>query len=273
MTRTPPYFGAHRNQAERERAELDASGQWEDWEVTKAEAYESGDGGFFEADHVGTGYPPGLERAPQIGDTIRVYGGFGQETRGAAFHDGDELRTLWFRTKSVIEVDRAEWLLEHETAQHERFEEGAGKLDDLYEGLPAPLKRRIDRFRAEDPDFRVTGEAYEMAACAEAGRLYRRAFDPEWGKALKAAGVKGPKPGLSKPSYEWTEEDGTLDWEDTPENRLVAFDAINSKLNGYNYKLMHQLMPEMDDGHSGNTWGHAFVFARALVRDGDAANL
>ena len=147
------------------------------------------------------------------------------------------------------------------------FEKGKAQLDVLYDALPDPLKNRIDRFRKEDPDFRWKEEAYEMASCAEAGRLYKRAMDPEFGVALKAAKIKGPtEEARKKAQWDWETTDGIRDWEDTPENRLLAFDAINTKLNGYKYDLMKTLMPEMDDGHSGNTWGHAVMFALRLVQ-------
>jgi len=73
--------------------------------------------------------------------------------------------------------------------------------------------------------------------------------------------------------YERVESHGRRDWPESPEWRLIAFDAINSKMNGYQYDLMKEIMPEMDDGHSGNTWGAAIAFARLLIIDGDDAKL
>ena len=209
------------------------------------------------------------------GDRIRVYNR-GSVIGGIDLLVDGEWVEIFFQTESEREAEHGAWVAAHQQDQRRRFEESKTYLDELYEQLPAPLKRRIDRFRAEDSDFRWRSESYEMAACSEAGRLYKRAMDPEWGKALKAGGWKAPKPEVlaaKKPSYEWEPEDGTADWEDTPEMRLRCFDAINSKLNDYQYKAMDELMPEMDRGHSGNTWGFAFVMALALIRDGDDAKL
>ena len=146
------------------------------------------------------------------------------------------------------------------------------RLDLEYEQLPGPLKRRIARFRAEDPDFRWKEESYEMAACAEAGRLYRAALDPATGVILKANGIKIPRD-LTLRSYDQPKGEGVTDWEDTPENRLIAIDEINGAPNDYNYTLMESLFPWIDPGHSGNTWDHAVGFARLLIRDGEEAKL
>jgi len=211
-------------------------------------------------------WPVGIPAS--AGMAVRIWGaGLGFPLRGISLLVGEDWLPVVYKTKREIEVESAYWIAENQIRQHEEFEKGKEKLDALYDALPDPLKRRIDRFRSEDSDFRWNGEAYEMVACSEAGRLYKRAMDPEFGKALKAAKIKGPTEEAKKrSSYEWEAKDGTLKWEDTPENRLRAFDAINSKLNGYKYALMETLMPEMDTGHSGNTWAHAMMFALRLVQ-------
>lgn len=212
--------------------------------------------------------------AAAVGDRVRVWGGWGHEIRGVSLWRGVELIPISYSTKAERDAEHGAWIADSQRRQRGDYERDRPKLDAAYEALPLPLKRRIDRFRAADPDFRWREEAYEMAACSEAGRLYRAALDPVFGAALKAAGIKGPtEEARKKPSYQWEPSDGTPDWEDTPENRLVAFDAINSSLNGYAYGRMHEFLPDMDDGHSGNTWGHAVVFARELIRHGDAAAL
>jgi hypothetical protein len=200
----------------------------------------------------------------RAGARVRIYGS--GEVYGLSLLADGEWVPIFYRTKREREAEFGRWISDNQRRQHEEFEKNRATMDAAYEALPAPLKRRIDRFRAEDSDFRWKDESYEMAACSEAGRLWKRALDPAFGKALKAVNAKGPKPDAPSSSWDWGENDGTTDWEDTPENRLIVFDALNSKINGYNFKLMHELMPEMDEGHSGNTWGHAFMFALRLVR-------
>jgi len=223
----------------------------------------------------GTGFgvlwPPSIPDGEK-GDRIRLYGGMGFTTKGVDIWRDDAWQSVSYKTQVELDAEHEAWVKEYLERQHAEFERDKAKLDAAYEALPPPLKRRLDRFRAADPDFRWREEAYEMAACAEAGRLYRAAMDPAFGAALKAAGIKFPKD-QSKPDFEWTENDGTTEWEDTPLNRLIAFDAINSKLNGYAYKRMHEFLPDMDDGHSGNTWGHAVWFAKLLIEKGDEAAL
>lgn len=203
----------------------------------------------------------------KVGDRVRVYGR--NQVHGLSWLVDGAWVPVFYRTKREMQVEADVWIADHQREQHEAFEKNRVAMDAAYETLPPPLKRRIDRFRAEDPDFRWKEESYEMAACSEAGRLYKRAMDPAFGLALKAIGAKGPKPTAAKSSWDWGENDGTTEWENTPENRLIVFDALNSKINGYNYQAMETLMPEMDRGHSGNTWAHAFMFALHLVRGQD----
>ena len=207
------------------------------------------------------------------GDKVRVWSD-GSILIGISLFQRGDLIPIFYKTKIELDAEHKAWVEEWHKQQHEEFERDKSLLDAAYEDLPLPLKRRIDRFRAESPDFRWSEEAYEMIVCAEAGRLYKAALDPEFGRKLKEHKIKAPTESAKKlESYYWTAEEGTLDWEDTPENRLWAFDAINSKLNKYNYKLMKEILPEMDEGHSGNTWGHAVMFARILLKDGDEAKL
>jgi hypothetical protein len=212
---------------------------------------------------------------PVIGDTVRLWnGGLGSRTKGISLWKDNDWVHIWYETAEEQKIAHEKWVENYHIRLHEEFEQNKDKLDAEYEKLPTPLKNRLDRFRAEDPDFRWKEEFYEMASIAEAARLYKLSLDPEFGRALKEAKVKAPtEKAKKKSSWDYTEKDGTLDWEDTPENRLLAFDAINSKLNKYNYKLQYKIHPEMDQGHSGNTWSHAIYFARILLRDGDNAKL
>lgn len=240
------------------------------WVLKQVE--EAKDGGWYIDAESGMGtHMKEAPRPPVVGDQIRVWGVFGSPVKGMDMLIDGQWVPCWWKTDEEQRMAHAKWVADYHKRQVEDYEKQKPELDRLFDELPAPLQRRIQRFRDEDPKFRWEGEAYEMAACAEAGRLYKRALDPEFGKALKAAGVKAPtEEAKKKRDFERKEDDYTTDWEDTPENRLWAFDAINSVGNGYKYKKMRELMPEMDDGHSGNTWGHAFAFAMRLLRgEGD----
>lgn len=44
-------------------------------------------------------------------------------------------------------------------------------MDVDYENLPDAFKKRIDRFRANNPDFRFEFESYELFCCMEAVKI------------------------------------------------------------------------------------------------------
>jgi hypothetical protein len=219
-----------------------------------------------------TRMPWPIQPRPKVGMKIRVWSNGNQNHGVSRWVNGKYLEPVYYKTKREMDVEHAAWIADHQKKQRQDFMDHVSQLDAEYEALPGPLKRRIDRFRDKDPDFRWREEAYEMAACAEAGRLYRAAMDPETGVILKANKIKLPHD-MTVSSWDQPKGRGTTTWEDTPENRLLAIDAINGAPNNYNYKLMEELFPWIDPGHSGNTWGHAVQFARVLVRDGDEAKL
>ena len=159
----------------------------------------------------------------EVGQTIRVYGrGFGFEFHGMDI-DG---REVFWRTPLERVADRVAWLAQHDRDQRERFIAGQAKLDADYERLSAPLKARIDRFRAESPDFRIRSEAYELFACVEADKIVAHL----------------------RPRIEAGEDAEAVvkEFYDLPWERQKADAGI-------------------DDGHSGNTFGGACSMARALL--------
>lgn len=221
----------------------------------------------FQADPI-HGEKPGLA-CPDCGQLFTVY--YYRLHRGVSDNEHcPSLVPVYYQTKAERDAEHGAWIAEHQRKQRADFEKQRDELDYQFELLPDDLKRRIQRFRDEDPDFRWKEEAYEMASCAEAGRLYRAAMDPATGKVLKDAGIKLGDPSI--PSYQQPKGIGVTDWEDTPENRLLAIDAINGAPNNYDYQLMERLFPWIDQGHSGNTWDHAVMFALRLVQ-GEGAKL
>lgn len=256
-------------------AERDGDSDWNDYVITKVED-DDGESATVTVGHeliagrrgVGgwtTSMPWPIFPRPLVGHKIRVWSNGSQSHGVSLWLSPSELVPVYYKTKREINAEWGYWVVSSQKRQREEFVSQVVQLDEAYEALPEPLKRRIDRFRAEDPDFRWKEEAYEMAACAEAGRLYRAALDPATGRILKDAGIKLPK-NLALRSYEQPKGEGVTDWDDTPENRILAIDAINGAPNNYNYKLLEKLFPWIDPGHSGNTWGHAMAFALRLVR-------
>ncbi len=216
-----------------------------------------------------TRMPWPISPRPKKGMLIRVWSN-GNQNHGVDLLAPDmhgrytEPVHVYYKTKREMDVEHAAWIADHQKKQRQDFVDHVTELDAEYDALPPALKRRIDRFRAEDPDFRWKEEAYEMAACSEAGRLYKAAMDPATGILLKANKIKLGD--VTIRSWDQPKGVGITDWVDTPENRLLAIDAINGAPNNYQYKLLESLFPWIDPGHSGNTWAHAVSFAMYLVR-------
>lgn len=101
---------------------------------------------------------------PRPGDIIRIYGGCGFPIHGMALNG----QLLFWLTPAEREAERREMLANMKREREERFELSKDRLDQRYDSLPDPLKRRIARFRQEDPKFRVESEDYEMFCCAQA---------------------------------------------------------------------------------------------------------
>lgn len=128
--------------------------------------------------HTGIYCPP-MEPAPSVGNTLRLYGrGMGFPVRGILIGEdvpaGKALglvtwRTAFYLTTEEHEAKRIADHAESERSQREQFEkEGRAKLDAQYDALPDLFKRRIDKFRANNPDFRWKYESYEMFCCTQA---------------------------------------------------------------------------------------------------------
>lgn len=104
---------------------------------------------------------------PKAGDTLRIYGGFGFPARGMALNG---VIVFWHSPGEEKEVHRL--MVERMDAERrERFEKERPSLDAQYAALPEIFRQRIDRFRANNPDFRWEYESYELFCCTEAVKL------------------------------------------------------------------------------------------------------
>lgn len=210
-------------------AEMKAEDRYEDHVVKEVRGPSRG---YFDVtceDGIGLGVPKRRGKPePKPGDAIRIYGqGF-----GFAFHgidlNGVEIfwRTPWERL-----LERVKWLAEYDRRKRETFARSKPKMDAAFNALPDPLKRRIERFRREDPAFRIDSESYEMASCSDA---------PKIAEALRPEIEAGADPGDAVERFH------KLSWEE-----------------------QKALVPKLSDGHSGNTFGGACRLALALLRGED----
>jgi hypothetical protein len=188
------------------------------------------------------------------GDLLRIYTDGGSEFHGIDVNGVE----MFYRTPWERFAHRIGWLARHDRDQRERFAAEASELDAKYAGLSAPMKARIDRFRAAEPDFRVKGEAYEMFACQQADAFAARARQA-------AADGEDRQPEV----VEWF-SDGSFAREHPAQAERPAKDPTGavrwllwwSKLP---YDRQRELMPAMDEGHSGNTFGAAWFYAVRLL--------
>lgn len=150
---------------------------------------------------------------PLVGSVVRMWGGLGRPVRGLMV-DG---RLIYFRTEQQ-QRDRhaAEVEINNAERRHKWEQKGRAELAEKYAALPAVFQQRIDKFRANNPDFGWQYEGYEMFVCEQAVVI---------ADALKTA------------------------------DEIAAF----AKLDWHQQKL---IVPNLDGGHSGNTFGAACRLAQ-----------
>lgn len=149
---------------------------------------------------------------PKVGDTITLY------CKGFSHIRGMDINgiKIFYKTDEELEAHRVKELAKIEQRQRDEFEKSKPKLDAQYESLPNCFKQRIDKFRTNNPEFRIKYESYEMFCCLEAIKI--------------ANGCK------------------TV-------NKIREFHK-----NSFTAE-MKALVPDLDGGHSGNTFGMACQLA------------
>lgn len=104
---------------------------------------------------------------PKIGDKVLLYLVGGSTIRGVRIND----TLLFYKSDQQLEEERQEWLDKNAKEKQARFEKNKNQMDLDYESLPTVFKQRIDRFRMNNPEFRVEYEAYELFCCTEAVKI------------------------------------------------------------------------------------------------------
>lgn len=116
---------------------------------------------------------------PKVGDRFITWGAFGRPIRGQAINN----QVLYYRSPAEQDTEDAKQREEHAAARITEYESKRAEYDTRVEALPAPLRERIEGFRANNPSWRWEYEPYELACCEEAARLSARF---QTGDALKA---------------------------------------------------------------------------------------
>jgi hypothetical protein len=234
-------------------AEMKTEDRYDEGVLTEATLSEDGKTWSLGWDSRGCGCPAKDGVEVKVGDTIRIYVD-GMSTFHGIDINGVEMfwRTPWERF-----AERVRWLAAYDREKRERFVREREKLDATYAALSEPMKGRIDRFRGERADFRIESEGYEIFACSQADVFAARAR-------------------VAADAQEGTHEvdawfgDGSFEREhprqaERPASELTP--AVRWLLWWSNlpYERQRELMPGMDDGHSGNTFGAAWYYAVRLL--------
>lgn len=103
---------------------------------------------------------------PKVGDELTVH------TKGGSFGTirGMDLngKKIFYKTDEELEAERVEWLRKNEEDKQEKFKKQKKSLDASYDKLPKCFQERIDKYRNNNPRFRVDYEGYEMFCCEQA---------------------------------------------------------------------------------------------------------
>lgn len=84
-----------------------------------------------------------------------------------------------YEPKEQIEQERVKRLANHEKEKQTKFKEQKAQLDKDYDALPPAFQARIDRFRKNNPRFRIDYESYEIFCCKEAVKIAKACKTPQ----------------------------------------------------------------------------------------------
>lgn len=149
---------------------------------------------------------------PKAGDRVTLHTVNFSKVRGVEINNIQ----VFYKTDKELDQEHKAWCANNEKEKMATFEKNRAQMDADYEALPDNFKKRIDRFRKNNPKFRVDFEGYELFCCKE---------------ALKIAAAF--KTSAEITAFHETDWDGQL-----------------------------KAVPNLSDGHSGNTFGCACMLAR-----------
>ena len=153
---------------------------------------------------------------PKVGMTVKTYGkGFGYSIRGVVIND----TIIYYNTEEEAKANFDKYLKDEKAKKIKNYNKNIKKIEAEYNALPEIFRKRIDKFRKANEDFKYEYEGYEMFCCKEAVKI---------AKALK------------------TVEAIDL-WKDAPYEK-------------------QKTVVDIDDGHSGNTFGCACGLAKLYIQ-------
>jgi hypothetical protein len=149
-------------------------------------------------------------------------------------HLGSRIRGIFvngkmvrYKTPAQSEYEHHRWVVTWHNERKEKFIANREKMDANFDALPDVFKKRIQGFREKDADFRWDSEDYEVFCCTEAVKIAAALREQARERGIEAVVNEFHK----KP------------WDD---QKRIA---------------------NIDDGHSGNTFGGACSLAAVLLRE------
>jgi hypothetical protein len=153
---------------------------------------------------------------PKKGMSIKTYGkGIGYPIRGVIIDDV----VIYYLTEKEAEADFNRHLKTEKAKRVKAYNKNIKKIQADYDALPEIFRKRIDKFRKVNPDFKYEYESYEMFCCSEAVKI---------ATTLKTV-------------------EAISDWAKLPYEE-------------------QKKMVDVDDGHSGNTFGCACGLAKLYIK-------
>ena len=146
-----------------------ASAEWTDYVLSKVRQL---DGGSWECCADGTCWvlDGGHGVTPKVGDTIRLYGGWGRPIVGQDINGAP----IYYRTKAEEQARHEQWVADLHARNRAEYEADKERLDAELAALPDPFRKRIERALAEDPDWawQSMGQRYEQFCLVEAVKIH-----------------------------------------------------------------------------------------------------
>lgn len=112
---------------------------------------------------------------PKPGDIITLYTVNGSKIRGMNLNGAK----LYYKTDEELEEEHKEYVEKYNKQKQEEFKKNKTHLDKQYDSLPEFFQKRIDKYRHNNPDFRVEYESYEMFCCTEAVKIANSCKTPD----------------------------------------------------------------------------------------------
>jgi hypothetical protein len=112
---------------------------------------------------------------PRIGDTVEMRGELGARIGGIRIAG----KVVYNKSDEQLAEEHRNFCENQERENRAKFEREREDMDRRYAALPEVFRRRIDKFRANNPDFRWEYEGYELFCCEEAVKIATALKMPE----------------------------------------------------------------------------------------------